>query len=257
MKRLSSKLTYANVISTLCLFLLVGGGTAFAASHLGKNSVGSKQLKKNAVTTAKLKNGAVTGSKLKLSTLGTVPSATTAANAGHATTADSATNAKHAGTADTANHASSADTATNAVDATNATNFSRYFTSGLKKASVGQTVTIGTAGPFTFVGKCVDSGGGNFSAEAYVTTSVANSFFWADYGSEYEEGDFEPGEEAELPYEGGPSSTTPDWYAFNGFYSDFNAASPDGSTVIQGYSNEGVHVFGSDCAFNVTWTSNA
>jgi hypothetical protein len=54
MKRLRSKLTYANVISTLCLFLLVGGGTAFAASQLGKNSVGSKQIKKEAVTPAKL-----------------------------------------------------------------------------------------------------------------------------------------------------------------------------------------------------------
>jgi hypothetical protein len=49
------KLTYANVISTLCLFPLLGGGAAFAASHLRKNSVGSKQLKKNSVTTAKIK----------------------------------------------------------------------------------------------------------------------------------------------------------------------------------------------------------
>jgi hypothetical protein len=45
MKRLSAKLTYANVISTLCLILLVGGGTAFAATvMLPKNSVGAKQL---------------------------------------------------------------------------------------------------------------------------------------------------------------------------------------------------------------------
>jgi hypothetical protein len=64
MNRLRGKLTYSNLISTLCLFLLVGGGTAFAASHLGPNSVGSKQLKKNAVTAAKLKAGAVTGAKL-------------------------------------------------------------------------------------------------------------------------------------------------------------------------------------------------
>jgi hypothetical protein len=54
MKRLSAKLTYSNVISTLCLVLLLGGGTAYAASQLGKNSVGSKQLKKEAVTPAKL-----------------------------------------------------------------------------------------------------------------------------------------------------------------------------------------------------------
>ncbi len=54
MKRLRGKLTYANVISTLCLFLLLGGGAAFAATQLPKNSVGPRQLKRGAVTPAKL-----------------------------------------------------------------------------------------------------------------------------------------------------------------------------------------------------------
>ncbi len=54
MHRLRGKLTYANVISTLCLFLLLGGGAAYAANQLPKNSVGAKQLKKGAVTPAKL-----------------------------------------------------------------------------------------------------------------------------------------------------------------------------------------------------------
>ena len=54
MHRLRGKLTYPNVVSTLCLILLLGGGTAYAASKLGKNSVGAKQLKKGAVTPAKL-----------------------------------------------------------------------------------------------------------------------------------------------------------------------------------------------------------
>lgn len=59
LKRLRAKLTYANVISTLCLFLLLGGGAAFAATQmLPKNSVGPKQLKKGAVTPAKLSSGA-------------------------------------------------------------------------------------------------------------------------------------------------------------------------------------------------------
>jgi hypothetical protein len=59
MRQLSSKLTYANVISTLCLFLLLGGG-AYAALKLPKNSVGTKQLKKNAVTGVKVKNHSLT-----------------------------------------------------------------------------------------------------------------------------------------------------------------------------------------------------
>jgi hypothetical protein len=54
MKRLTAKLTYSNVISTLCLVLLLGGGTAYAATQLGRESVGPRQLKKNAVTPAKL-----------------------------------------------------------------------------------------------------------------------------------------------------------------------------------------------------------
>jgi hypothetical protein len=91
MKRLRSNFTYANVISTLCLFLLLGGGAALAATQLAKNSIGSRQLEKNAVTTAKIKNGsvtaakikdgAVTGAKIQTSSLGTVPSATNATNA--------------------------------------------------------------------------------------------------------------------------------------------------------------------------------
>jgi len=58
MKRIGNRLTYANVISTLCLLLLLGGGTAYAASKLGKESVGTRQLKKEAVTPAKLSTAA-------------------------------------------------------------------------------------------------------------------------------------------------------------------------------------------------------
>ena len=64
MRALRSRLTYANVMSTIAVFLVLGGATAFAAGHLGKNTVGSKQLKKNAVTAAKLKKNAVTESKI-------------------------------------------------------------------------------------------------------------------------------------------------------------------------------------------------
>jgi hypothetical protein len=53
-QHIRSKLTYANVISTLCLFLLLGGGAAYAASHLAKNSVGPRQLRKGAVTPRKV-----------------------------------------------------------------------------------------------------------------------------------------------------------------------------------------------------------
>jgi hypothetical protein len=83
------------------LFLLLAGGAAYAASHLAKNSVGTKQLKKNAVITAKIANQAVTGAKIKNGSLtgtqiderslGTVPSADSAARAQTAVSADDAT----------------------------------------------------------------------------------------------------------------------------------------------------------------------
>jgi hypothetical protein len=71
------RFTYANVMSSLAVFLVLGGATAFAATQLAKNSVGPKQLKKNAVTTAKLKKDAVTKAKIKA---GAVDAAKLAAN---------------------------------------------------------------------------------------------------------------------------------------------------------------------------------
>ena len=96
MRKIRPQLTYANVISTLCLFLLLTGGSALAAATLGKNSVGSRQLRSKSVTTGKIASNAVNGSKvangsltgqdLNLSLLGTVPSATSAASAANANT---------------------------------------------------------------------------------------------------------------------------------------------------------------------------
>src|SRR5664279_2232360 len=77
MRRIQKKLSYANVVATLALFLALGGA-AYAASKLPKNSVGTKQIKKNAVTGAKVKKQTLTGNNINLAKLGTVPSATTA-----------------------------------------------------------------------------------------------------------------------------------------------------------------------------------
>src|SRR3954447_18193893 len=49
-------LSFANVTSSLALFIALSGG-AYAAATLPRNSVGSTQLKNNAVTTAKVKDG--------------------------------------------------------------------------------------------------------------------------------------------------------------------------------------------------------
>jgi len=93
LKQIRNRLTYANVMSSIAVFLVLGGATALAAG-LAKNSVGTKQLKKNAVTAAKIKKNAittpkikgdaVTGAKVNEGTLGTVPSANSATTAGTA-----------------------------------------------------------------------------------------------------------------------------------------------------------------------------
>ena len=53
LSRLRPRLTFANVISLLALFVALGG-TGYAALKLPKNSVGTKQLKNRAVRRAKL-----------------------------------------------------------------------------------------------------------------------------------------------------------------------------------------------------------
>jgi hypothetical protein len=99
LQRIRDKFTYANVISTIALVLALGGATAFAASSLSKNSVGTTQLRKNAVTGAKVKNGSLTGVDVNASTLNKVPSAVradtaaTSQTAARAQTADVATRA--------------------------------------------------------------------------------------------------------------------------------------------------------------------
>lgn len=56
--QIRKRLTYANVMSSIAVFLVLGGA-AFAAVKLPKNSVGTKQLKNNAVTSVKVKDGSL------------------------------------------------------------------------------------------------------------------------------------------------------------------------------------------------------
>jgi hypothetical protein len=100
-KQIRQRITYANVMSSIAVFLVLGGASAYAAKKIGsneikgnsittgkikKNAITASKIKKNSITTAKIKNLAVTGPKINLTTLGTVPNAT------HATTADTASN---------------------------------------------------------------------------------------------------------------------------------------------------------------------
>src|SRR2546423_5786288 len=58
MMRIVRRLSYANVIATLALFIALGGG-AYAVSTLPKDSVGTKQIKDKAVTPKKVASATV------------------------------------------------------------------------------------------------------------------------------------------------------------------------------------------------------
>jgi hypothetical protein len=59
MKTLRSRLSYANICATLALFLALGGGAAYAATHLAKNSVGTSQIRRHSITTGKYRPSSV------------------------------------------------------------------------------------------------------------------------------------------------------------------------------------------------------
>jgi hypothetical protein len=147
MNLLRRHLSYANVIASVALFAALCGG-AYAASSkinggniknqsiagkkLKNGTITNKQIKKGTITSAQIKEGSLSSTVINVSSLGTVPSAQTAATAvsaetaAKATTATTATNAINAETAtvaisaETAAHADSADTADEADEATTA-----------------------------------------------------------------------------------------------------------------------------------------
>lgn len=136
------RLSYANVVASLALFVSLGGG-AYAVTRLPAGSVGTRQLRNHAVTAKKVARNSLTGLQIKESTLGEVhrskrsdfaavagfandagnaASATSAITAATATTATRATTALTATKATTATQATNATNATNATTATNAAN---------------------------------------------------------------------------------------------------------------------------------------
>lgn len=66
MQQIRKRLSYANVMSSIAVFLVLGGGAAYAAKKIGSN-----ELRGGAVTTAKIKRSAVTTSKIKANAITT------------------------------------------------------------------------------------------------------------------------------------------------------------------------------------------
>ena len=64
LRKLQARLTFANTISLIALFVALGG-TSYAAVTLPRNSVGAAQIKTNAVQAAEIKTNAVAGAEVK------------------------------------------------------------------------------------------------------------------------------------------------------------------------------------------------
>jgi hypothetical protein len=106
-RRRFGRLTYANVMATVAVFIALGGG-AYAATQVKKNSVGTKQLKNNAVTGAKVKDGSLSAIDISGS-VSSADHASTAASADHASTAGSAAYATSAASSTDASRAENSD----------------------------------------------------------------------------------------------------------------------------------------------------
>lgn len=238
---LRGKLTYANVIATIALFVALGGAS-YAATNLPKNSVGTKQIKNKAITGAKIQNGAITGAKIKTGSLGTVPSAS------HAVTADSAAVATHATAADSATQATVADSAASATNAGNA--------AALGGVGAGQYLTATSALPSGKTETGVFSTGGG-AANNFVPATVnfipkAPTAPAADHlvylNQEVASAPHCPGVGAADPgylcaYGGAESAV-----AFNGFYQPTSTAetgsTTDGTTIFFEVTGTGAYVRG-------------
>jgi hypothetical protein len=214
LKRIRKRLTYANVLSTLAVFLLLGGATAVAAS-LGKNSVGSKQLKKNAVTTAKIKKNAVTTAKIKAK-------AVTGAKVkdGSLTGADI-----NLGTLGTVPSAATANSLVGRFP------FQLYTDPGL--------TTIGQFGPFTVRASCLINSGGNDTAELQLLTSVENAVMDDNSGDE-----FTPFSVTDNPAELISETEPTGLIGFEAGSGEFAAVAPNGTVISSGEQAVGVNITG-------------
>jgi hypothetical protein len=113
MKKLRGKLTYANVMATVAVFLVVGGGTALAAGAFT-----GKQKKQVGRIASKVYNARIGNAS--------VSHANSADTATKANTATKATEAVKANTATSADRATTATTATNATNANKATDAEKF-----------------------------------------------------------------------------------------------------------------------------------
>jgi hypothetical protein len=143
----------AALVVAIIALVVAASGTALATSRLVS---GDSLIKKHSLSGNRLRNESITGQQIRLSSLGPVPNARSAANAA---------NAANAGAL--GGHAASAFELASDVAR-----------SGLVTADGGQTVPMVSFGPFTVSLQCTDDGGGTFDAAVMVASSNPASEAW-------------------------------------------------------------------------------
>ena len=169
MKAIRKRLTYANVMSSIAVFLVLGSGAAIAAKQLGKKSVGSPQLKANAVTTAKIKKNAVTTKKIK-------KGAITGAKVKNDSLTGTQINEATLGTVPSSNIANSLVNMSQ-FKLTRANSSASAATEAEAAAGASQVVLYSDS-HFTVYGKCfVDNSGPDLNAVVYIAAKQDGSIF--------------------------------------------------------------------------------
>lgn len=176
MKQIRKHITFANVMSSIAVFLVLGGGAAYAAKKIGsneikgnsittgklkKNAVTASKIKKNSVTVAKIKNGAVTGAKIAAGAVGTAQLATGGVT-GEKIAANAAGNSQ--------------------------TQFVKVFKAGAVPAASDEAsapkVELGSVGPFHFYGKCFLNGGAEVQEKTYIELTSGVATLGSEDGAE-------------------------------------------------------------------------
>jgi hypothetical protein len=240
LKQIRKRLTYANVMSSIAVFLVLGGATALAASHLGKNSVGTKQLKRNAVTAAKLKRNAVTAAKIRTNAVTAAKIQTSAVTAAKIQT-NAVTTAKIGNGAVTgekipAGAVGSTQLAGGSVGNAQ-TQLVKVFKAGAVPA-VGEEATspkieLGSVGPFHFYGKCFKSGT-EIEAKTYVELTSGEATLGSEDAAEFAndtDGYLTPSTPEEDRALEDDATAGPDKFSASSNDEEFQASANDGTEI--------------------------
>lgn len=208
-QRICSHLTYANVMATLAVFIVLGG-VGYAAA-----TINGKDIKKHSEPGNRLKKHTLTSTEMNRKLI--VP---------RARVANRAKRVHISGEGKTRRGKLSQATAAQAASG-----------GSLVKLSTGETQTLFEAGPFTFTATCTDEGGGDFKVAIKVTSSVDN---WV--GGEgvpppvHNAGDVAVIDEAEGTGPGLSESLVREI-----------VAAQSGEAVTLGIPSLGTHILGADC----------